>query len=123
MWQILCDAMQDCSAERYSFVIAHHNRHGYLVLRSPSENGGRYGLPYGVVDAYQAKFMGMDRAALATAARALLETTGLDFCEDAGRLHPIRFPASVQAKLGSNHSFVGLELRDEDSLHLRLDVE
>ena len=89
------------------------------MLRSPSDNGGRYGLPYGIVDAYQAKFVGMDRATLATAARALLEATGLDFSEDAGRLHPIRFPAAVQSKIGANHSFVGLELRDEDSLHLR----
>ena len=38
--------------------------------------------------------------------RAPFETTGLDFSEDASRLHPIRFPAAVQSKLGANHGFV-----------------
>ena len=113
--------MQDCSADRYAFVIARHRRHGYLVLRSQSENGGRYALPCGVTDPYQVKFAGIDRASLATAAKVLCETTGLDFIENDHRLHPIRFPASVQSRLGQQYSFVSLELRDEDSVHLRSD--
>ena len=56
---------------------------------------------------------------MATAACVLLETTGLDFSEDASRLHRIHFPAAVQSKLGAKHIFAELELRDEDSLHLK----
>ena len=70
--------------------------------------------PCGVVDAYQAKTVGVDHANVATAACVLFETTGLDFREDACRLHPIHFPAAVQYKLGANHSFVELDLRDEN---------
>ena len=72
-----------------------------------------------MVDAYQAKFVGVNHATLATAACVLLETTGLDFSEDASRLHRIHFPAAVQSKLGAKHIFAELELRDEDSLHLK----
>ena len=101
-----------------SYVIARHRQHGYLVLRTKSEKE-KWGLPRGVVDAYQAKFVGVNHATLATAACVLLETTGLDFSEDASRLHRIHFPAAVQSKLGAKHIFAELELRDEDSLHLK----
>ena len=67
--------------------------------------------------------MGGDHATLATAACVLFETTGLDFSEEDSGLHPIRFPAAVQSKLGASHSFVELELRDEDSLHLKGNIE
>ena len=102
--------------------MARHRQNRYLVLRTKSEKE-KCGLPCGVVDAYQANFAGLDHANLATAARVPFETTGLDFSEDASRLHPIRFPAAVQSKLGANHSFVELELRDEDSLHLQGNIE
>ena len=101
-----------------SYVIARHRQHGYLVLRTRSKKD-KCGLPCGVLDAYQAKFVGVNHASLATAARVLFETTGLDFSEDASRLHPIHFPAAVQSKLGAKHIFAELELRDEDSLHLK----
>ena len=62
-----CNTLQD-RTELSSYVMARHRQHRYLVLRTKSEKE-KCGLPCGVVDAYQAKFVGLDHANLATAAR------------------------------------------------------
>ena len=82
------------------YVIARHRWHEYLVLRTKSRRSGRGPCNFG------------DRSM-----RPFRDHP------PGGRLHPIRFPATVQSKLGANHSFVELELRDEDSLHLKGNIE
>mmetsp|Transcript_1762 Transcript_1762/g.3168 ORF Transcript_1762/g.3168 Transcript_1762/m.3168 type:complete len:185 (-) Transcript_1762:305-859(-) len=111
--------MADCS-ELQSFVIARHNRYGYLLLRS-REKGG-YKLPGGLVDSNEAKYLGLENATVVAAVRDLLQATGMDLTSETHRLHRIRFPAGVQSKLGMNYNFYELQLRDDDSLHLKGDL-
>ncbi|CAJ1375702.1 unnamed protein product [Effrenium voratum] len=101
--------------EHCAFVIARHDKHGYLLLLKDVDQK-RYELPVGRFVHSEVKGEEYYEAAKEAAIQGLLAHTGLDFRKRPGRLRHMRFPAQVQEKMGKS-SFFEVVLTDADSLH------